>query len=708
MSAIPAPAAPLGRFVLPRWLGCLGRPGAYAGGALVLTLLGSATTLMAPRLLDPTSFGSFALMTTLFTYAGRADLGLSQLADKLIPAHQPDEKGLDDLAAGLMRALWVTGLGGLLLCLPLVLLLPLPPGLALLALAGGLAAMIANGPVTIFRAAGRVAEFTALALVLQLGMTAPRLLGLLTGGVAGCFVALLVYYACLALTVARPLGRSGPAVTAILRLALPLFAFQAVWTLYLGANRLIMAGLATPHDLGLFSFGASLAMVGLGLLSTLTQLRYPALLAAHARRDPDAGRRIRREMDGLALLLSLVALMAILFAGRLVPLLFPAYGGAVPATIALAIGCIPLGTLVWIMPLVIVTTRRPVRDALVFTAWSLATLTGGIVAGMSFAGIEGAAHGQTLAALALFAATLLLLVRADVLDRRAATRAGLLQLVAVGLLTALALRPGVTVAADMPAKGPLIFEDNFDRLDLQQGGTGRWMPGYPDGSRTNAGNREQQYYLDPRPGRDRATLQAVAPMRIENGALAITASRLPDGLTPAARGMHYLSGMLNSHGRFAFLYGTAEIRAHVPAGQGVWPAFWMLPQKLGWPPEIDVFEVLGHDPATLQVTAHSGIDLAAGEASRKSGAAVRPLAGAPLSDDYHVYGVHWGPERLVWSLDGAPVFETETPADLHQPMVLLVNLALGGSWAGPVDDAALPATLRIDWIRVHALAKGES
>lgn len=707
MTVLSPPAtAPLSlRLALPPRLTFLGRPGVYALGALVLTLIGGATTLAAPRLLDPARFGSFALMTTLFTYAGRADLGLSQLADKLIPGAG---EARDATAARLLSALWLTGLAMLLAGAPLALLLPLPPALSLLALAGGVAAMLANGPVTLYRAAGRIAEFTALALILQLGMTAPRLFGLAAGGVIGCFAALLVYYAVLALVFARPLATAGgPALSAIFRLSLPLFAFNAVWTFYLGANRLLAAGLVGPHDLGLFSFGASLAMVGLGLLSTLAQLRYPRLLAARAE-GQDTGRRIERELAGLALLLALVALIAIVTAGRLVPLVFPGYEAAVPATLALAIACLPLGTLVWIMPVVIVTLDRPVRDALLFGAAALLSLAVAMAVGVRLGGILGAAYGNLLAALLLLAVTLRLMVRGRLIASAAAWRTGLGQALAAACLAGLALAAGPAAAGSMPEKGALIFEESFDRLSLQQGEHGRWMPAYPDGSRTNAGNREEQYYLDPRPGRDRPALQALAPLTVTDGVLSITARRLPDELRPAARGMPYLSGLLNTHRRFSFLYGTVEVRAKLPAGQGVWPAVWMLPEKLGWPPEIDVLELLGQDPATLQVTAHSGIGVPAGQGSRKSGAAVRPLDGGDLTRDFHLYAVHWGPERIVWSFDGRPVFETETPADLHQPMFLLVNLALGGSWAGPVDDRALPATFAIDRIRVHALAKGET
>ncbi len=67
--------------------------------------------------------------------------------------------------------------------------------------------------------------------------------------------------------------------------------------------------------------------------------------------------------------------------------------------------------------------------------------------------------------------------------------------------------------------------------------------------------------------------------------------------------------MINTYGTFSQTYGYFEIDAKVPSGQGLWPAFWMLPQSGNWPPEIDVLELLGHDPSTYYVGAHwSGAD----------------------------------------------------------------------------------------------------
>jgi hypothetical protein len=91
MTATSTPPAAAPRLLLPhsaaalrqaRGLQWLGHRGAYTVGVMVVTVLGAGTTLIAPRLLGPVAFGTFALLTSLFQYATKADLGLSQLADK--------------------------------------------------------------------------------------------------------------------------------------------------------------------------------------------------------------------------------------------------------------------------------------------------------------------------------------------------------------------------------------------------------------------------------------------------------------------------------------------------------------------------------------------------------------------------------------------------------------------------------------------------
>jgi beta-glucanase (GH16 family) len=157
----------------------------------------------------------------------------------------------------------------------------------------------------------------------------------------------------------------------------------------------------------------------------------------------------------------------------------------------------------------------------------------------------------------------------------------------------------------------------------------------------------------------------------------------------------YVSGVVTTFGRFAQRYGYFEMRARLPSGRGLWPAFWLLPDDKEWPPEIDIFEypkpggqvfVSNHfrDPSTNGQEADiTGVD-----------PWFDPTTG------FHRYAVDWRPEEVVFYLDGRAVFRSRRGVP-DRPMYVLANLAIGGRWAGPPDDATpFPATYEIDHVRV--------
>ena len=138
---------------------------------------------------------------------------------------------------------------------------------------------------------------------------------------------------------------------------------------------------------------------------------------------------------------------------------------------------------------------------------------------------------------------------------------------------------------------------------------GRWVPHYAGGAawpearywggdgsdfkRKTTWNGEQQIYVDPRYGGRATTPLGLDPFKVKDGVLSIVASRTPPALKPVLFNNEYISGILTTQGSFAQKYGYFEIRAKIPVGIGVWPAFWMLADDGGWPPEIDVLEGRG-------------------------------------------------------------------------------------------------------------------
>ena len=240
----------------------------------------------------------------------------------------------------------------------------------------------------------------------------------------------------------------------------------------------------------------------------------------------------------------------------------------------------------------------------------------------------------------------------------------------------------------------LSFSDEFDTLSLRNGSSGTWDTnfwwGRENGS-TLAGNGEKQWYID----HEYEPTSSVDPFSIDDGVLTITAARAPDAIQPHINDYEYTSGLLTTHGSFSQTYGYFEIRADMPDNHGVWPAFWLLPEDGSWPPELDVVEMRGQDPNTVHVAAHSN--------ETGSQTTVGSAVNVPDTEGFHTYGLLWTEDELVWYFDDVEVFRAETPDDMHDPMYMLVNLAVGGAAGTPSDGLATPAEMQIDYIRAYEL-----
>ncbi|MDX2233274.1 MAG: glycoside hydrolase family 16 protein [Hyphomonadaceae bacterium] len=252
----------------------------------------------------------------------------------------------------------------------------------------------------------------------------------------------------------------------------------------------------------------------------------------------------------------------------------------------------------------------------------------------------------------------------------------------------------------------LTFSDEFDTLnvaDPRDRGTwtaGRWKTWYDNSSdpfnlhtRTLPGNGENQAYTD-----------AVWPERvggfpapghtIRQGVLRLRADRAPPSFRERIFGRAYTSAMISTWGMFAQRYGVFEARMKLPKGQGLWPAFWMLNAEGGNPPEIDVMEFLGHQPHSTWVVTHS----------REKGRHVTRHREVPhaidITKDFHVFAVDWRPTTLTYYIDDVQVMQIPTPRDLHSPMYMILNLAVGGRWPGQPDaQTVFPAYLEVDYVR---------
>jgi beta-glucanase (GH16 family) len=192
----------------------------------------------------------------------------------------------------------------------------------------------------------------------------------------------------------------------------------------------------------------------------------------------------------------------------------------------------------------------------------------------------------------------------------------------------------------------------------------------------------------------------IDPFRIANGKLEIVSDKATENVKPFISNYEYTSGLITTQFSFSQVYGVFEMRARLPKGRGLWPTFWLLPKDRSWPPEIDIFEVLGQEPTVLHTNAHS-------KATGTHTDAAEVIRVPDTAADFHTYTVDWQKDEIRWYFDGFEIARAPTPADMHKPMYILACLPIGGHWVGRPDESThFPAVLTIDWIRAYRRGTG--
>jgi beta-glucanase (GH16 family) len=247
----------------------------------------------------------------------------------------------------------------------------------------------------------------------------------------------------------------------------------------------------------------------------------------------------------------------------------------------------------------------------------------------------------------------------------------------------------------------LVFSDEFGAGDLD---TGKWAF---DTAFNKQGwfNGERQYYSAGRPEN----------LRIENGSLVIEARReqLDPAKFPDWGKQEYTSARIYSKGP-GWTYGFYEIRAKLPCARGTWPAIWMLPNVMNtWPDdgEIDIMEQVGAEPNLIYASLHTGLFNHVMKTQRSAQKSV------PTScESFHRYQLDWRPESITIGVDDEGILRVLNDQaggkgawPFDTPFKLILNLAMGGDWAGQkgMDDAALPQRMEIDYVRVWQVPSGE-
>ena len=252
------------------------------------------------------------------------------------------------------------------------------------------------------------------------------------------------------------------------------------------------------------------------------------------------------------------------------------------------------------------------------------------------------------------------------------------------LVTVALLAVGAVTISAMVLHGDLdegpAFQDDFDGTEL----SGQWAHCFywREEHCTNEWSQEKASYT-------------AANLRVVDGQLRLTALRqdTPVYLMDGTRHTYeFSSGMVSSEGRFSFTYGCVEIRAKLPKGRGLWPALWLMAADRRWPPEVDIMEYIGSEPDRVHMSLHPDDG-----GSPKSVTFVGP----DFSEDWHTFALDWQRDSLTFLVDGTERVRITGNNVPSEPMYLLVNLAVGGNWAGPPsDETSFPATFAIDYVKV--------
>ncbi|MBQ6995432.1 MAG: glycoside hydrolase family 16 protein [Lachnospiraceae bacterium] len=256
----------------------------------------------------------------------------------------------------------------------------------------------------------------------------------------------------------------------------------------------------------------------------------------------------------------------------------------------------------------------------------------------------------------------------------------------------------------------LVWSDEFDGDALD---TTKWDYMYGNGGEygnSGWGNNEWQYYLSREEN-----------IRVEDGKLIIAAVKEDSAMPYTSARIRTITN--RGETLFATTYGRVEARIKMPVGEGIWPAFWMLPVddsiygKWAASGEIDIMEAKGRLPQQFSGAAHFGGTWP--NNTYETQEYVFPN-GTDITD-YHLYSVEWEPGEIRWYVDNECFFTLdnwfskdaagtmhEAPAPFDVPFYIILNMAVGGNFdpEADVDKTEFPVEMEVDFVRVYHKEEG--
>ncbi len=259
----------------------------------------------------------------------------------------------------------------------------------------------------------------------------------------------------------------------------------------------------------------------------------------------------------------------------------------------------------------------------------------------------------------------------------------------------------ITITNDDERDNPFsIPEEGADSPTEYPGYTLAWADEFDDPSNFNRNFVQELGSLYNGWGNNELQFYRAENTTIGDGHMIIEARR------ESAGGLNYTSSRVISKGKKSFTYGRIDVRAALPAGQGIWPAIWMLGtniDQVSWPKcgEIDIMEMLGHETKTLHGTVHYAN---ASGAHQFNGNEVEVEEG--LNGRFNVFTVIWTEDYLEWRINNEAYHRVERSTlgenwVFDAPQYLLFNVAVGGNWPGNPDaTTTFPQRMFVDYVRV--------
>lgn len=232
----------------------------------------------------------------------------------------------------------------------------------------------------------------------------------------------------------------------------------------------------------------------------------------------------------------------------------------------------------------------------------------------------------------------------------------------------------------------LVWQDEFDEGDVPD--AKKWRHEVKGSGWVN--HELQNYVSGKSPKGQRVT-------EIKDGALEIHCFK-EDGKIYSGR----IYGNVNQGWKYCYV----EAGINLPSGKGTWPAFWMMPVHFAsWPAdgEIDIMEEVGYHPNYVSSSLH-----ATGHVHSNGTQVTREVYCKGAEGEFHTYAMEWTPEYFQFYVDGKKSLYYKNPGTgkvdwpYDAPFYVILNLAWGGDWGGSqgVNEAALPVTMKVDYVRV--------